>query len=149
MVLGLGGQGSDKTPRYSGGFSGASSGGGGTYGRGHSSRPFHSALQISHGAPGGRGPYMPYSNQPAPISAPHLQSFQSGYSGRQGQFAGQQSQHPRSCCTCGDPRHIARYCPRVSRSSLYQSSRAMVLAPAAALPAQPARGMGQVARGRG
>nr|XP_009587272.1 DNA-binding protein HEXBP-like [Nicotiana tomentosiformis] len=70
------GQGSDKKPRHSGGFSGTSSGGRGTYGRGHPPWLFHSALQ--------------------------------------GQFHGQQPQQPRSCYTCGDPRHIARFCPRTS-----------------------------------
>ncbi|XP_070041183.1 uncharacterized protein [Nicotiana tomentosiformis] len=123
--------------------------------RGHPPRPFHSALQASHIASGGRSPHMPYSNQlaysapPAPISAPPLQSFQGGYSGRQGQFQGQQSQQPRSCYTYGDPRHIARFCPRASSSSQHQGSRAMVSAPGASPPAYPARGRGQAARGGG
>ncbi|XP_070011001.1 uncharacterized protein [Nicotiana sylvestris] len=117
MVLAQGsGQRSDKRPRHSGEFS------------------------------GGCGPHMQYSNQPAysappaPISAPPLQSFQGGYLGRQGQFQGQQSQHPRSCYTCGDPRHIARFCPRVSSSSQHQGSRVVVPAPGVPPAAQPDRG---------
>ncbi|XP_070041426.1 uncharacterized protein [Nicotiana tomentosiformis] len=154
MVLAQGGQGSDKRP-HSGGFSGASSGGRGTYGRGHPPRPFYSVLQASHGASGGRGPQMHYSDQlaynapPSPISAPPLQSFQDGYSGRQGEFHSQQSQQPRSCYTCGDPRHITRFYPWTSGISQHQGSHAMVPAPVAALPGQPARGRGQTARGRG
>ncbi|XP_070052244.1 uncharacterized protein [Nicotiana tomentosiformis] len=62
MVLAQGGQGSDKRPRHSGGFNGASSGGKGTFGIGYPPRPFHSALQASPGALGGRGPRMPYSD---------------------------------------------------------------------------------------
>ncbi|XP_070042962.1 uncharacterized protein [Nicotiana tomentosiformis] len=118
-----GGQGSNKRPRHSGGFSSASSGGKGTFGRGHPPRPFHLALQASYYASSGRGPHMPYFDElvysapPAPISAALLQSFQGGYSGRHGQFQGQQSQQPTSCYTCGDPRHIARFCPRPSSSS--------------------------------
>ncbi|XP_070055128.1 uncharacterized protein [Nicotiana tomentosiformis] len=118
VVLAQGGQRSNKRPPHSGGFSGASSGGRGTFGRGHPPKLFHSALQESHGASGGHGPHMTYSDQlaysapPAHVSAPPLQSFQGGYSGRQGQFQGQQSQQPRSCYTCGDPRHIARFYPQ-------------------------------------
>ncbi|XP_070043159.1 uncharacterized protein [Nicotiana tomentosiformis] len=61
----------------------------GTFSRGHPPRPFHSALQASHGASGGRIPHKHYSDQlaysapPAPISAPLLPSFQGGYLGRQ------------------------------------------------------------------
>ncbi|XP_070057789.1 uncharacterized protein [Nicotiana tomentosiformis] len=155
MVLVRGGQGFYKRPRYSGEFSGASSKGRGTFGSGHPPRPFHSALQESNGASGGRGPQMHYSDQVAysalstPISAPPLQSYQGGYSDRKGQFQGQQSQQPRLSYTCGDPRHIARVCPWAMGSSQYQSSRAIVPAPVAAPPAQPARGRGQAARGRG
>ncbi|XP_070031633.1 uncharacterized protein [Nicotiana tomentosiformis] len=155
MVLAQGGQGSDKRPCHSSEFSGASSRGKDTFGRGHPPKLFHSALQASHGASGGRGPQIHYFDQlaysapPAPISAPPLQSYQGGYSGRQGQFQGQQSQQPRLCYTCGDPRHIARFCPRATGNSHHQSSRAMVPAPVAATPAQPARGRGQAARGRG
>ena len=79
MVLTQGGQGSDKRPRHSGEFSGASSRGRGTFGRGHPPRPFHSSLQASHSASGSRDPYVPssgqsaYSAPPAPISAPPVQ----------------------------------------------------------------------------
>ncbi|XP_070012155.1 uncharacterized protein [Nicotiana sylvestris] len=117
------GQGSDKRPCHSGRFNGASSGGRDSFGRGHPPRLFHLAIQAFHGAPGGRGSYMQYSDQqfysapPAPISAPSLQSFQGGYPGRQGQFQGQQSQQQRACYTCGDTKHIARFCPRTSSSS--------------------------------
>ncbi|XP_070040333.1 uncharacterized protein [Nicotiana tomentosiformis] len=129
MVLAQGsGQGSDKWPRHSGGFSGASGG--------HVPQMHYSDQ-------------LPYSAPPAPISAPPLQSFQGGYSGRHDQFHGQQSQQPMSCYTCGDPRHISRFFPRTSGSSQHQSSRALVPVPVAAMPAQPARGRGQAARGRG
>ncbi|XP_070004963.1 uncharacterized protein [Nicotiana sylvestris] len=66
-----------------------------------------------------------YNAPPALISAPPLQSFRGGHSGRQGQ----QSQQPRACYTYGDMGHIARFCPRVSSSSQHQGSRAMVQAP--------------------
>ncbi|XP_070040727.1 uncharacterized protein [Nicotiana tomentosiformis] len=56
---------SDKSPSHFGGFSGASSGGRGTFGRGHPSRPFQSTLQASHSASGSRDPYVPHSGQPA------------------------------------------------------------------------------------
>ncbi|XP_070039199.1 uncharacterized protein [Nicotiana tomentosiformis] len=94
------GQGSDEMPRQFGGFSGASFGGRGNFGRGHPPRTFHSTLQASYSVP------------PTPISASLIQGFQGGCSGRQGQFQGQQSQQPRSCYTCGYPRHIARLCLR-------------------------------------
>ncbi|XP_070056686.1 uncharacterized protein [Nicotiana tomentosiformis] len=70
-------------------------------------------------------------------------------SGRQGQFQGHQSQQSISCYTCGDPRHIARFCSWASGISQQQGSRAMVLTPFASPPAQPARGKGQAARGGG
>ncbi|XP_070012227.1 uncharacterized protein [Nicotiana sylvestris] len=152
MVLSQGGgQGSDKRPRHSSRFSGASFGGRDSFGRGHPPRPFQSALQASYSAPGGRGSHMQYSDQQsysassAPISAPPLQSFQ-----------GRQPQHPRACFTCGDTRHIARYCPRASSNYQHSGSRAMVQAPSVPQPVQPARGGcggvrggAQVARGRG
>ncbi|XP_070054073.1 uncharacterized protein [Nicotiana tomentosiformis] len=67
---------SDKRPRHFSGFSGASYGGRGSFGRVHPPRPFQLALQIAHGASGGRGSYKTRSEQPAsgahspPISAP-------------------------------------------------------------------------------
>ncbi|XP_070035742.1 uncharacterized protein [Nicotiana tomentosiformis] len=62
------GQGSDKRPRQFGGFSSASYGGRGNFGRGHPPRPFHSALHASYSAPS------------TLISEPPIQSFQGGYS---------------------------------------------------------------------
>ncbi|XP_070003401.1 uncharacterized protein [Nicotiana sylvestris] len=59
-------------------FSGVTSRGRDSFGRGHPPRSFHSSLQASHGAPGGRGSHMqyfdqlPYSAPPASISAPPL-----------------------------------------------------------------------------
>ncbi|XP_070050063.1 uncharacterized protein [Nicotiana tomentosiformis] len=67
--------------------------------------------------------------------------------GRHGQFQGQQSQPSKSYYTCGDLRHIARFCPRALGSSQQQGSRAMIPAPAVSSPAQPARGRGQIVRG--
>ncbi|XP_070033088.1 uncharacterized protein [Nicotiana tomentosiformis] len=119
------GQGSDKKPQQFGGFSGASSGGMGNFGRGHPPRPFHSALQASYSAP------------PAPISAPPIQCFQGGYSSRQGQFQDQQSQQSRSCYTFGDPRHISRFCPKSQGIMHQHGSRVMVPVPVASPPAQP------------
>ncbi|XP_070003218.1 uncharacterized protein [Nicotiana sylvestris] len=83
-------------------------------------------------------PRLEYSYQ-LPYSAPSLQSFQGGYSGRQGQIQGQQSQQPKSYYTCGDTRHIAIFCIQASGSSQHQGSRAMVSAPSVLPPAQPAR----------
>ena len=86
------GQRSDKRPRQFSGFSGASSGGRGNFGRGHPPRPFHSTLRVSPGASGSHGPIMPYSGQPvfsahsAPISVPPLQSYYSGYPTHLGQL---------------------------------------------------------------
>ncbi|XP_075096500.1 uncharacterized protein LOC107804935 [Nicotiana tabacum] len=133
----------DKRPRHSGRFSGTSSEGRDSYGRGHPPRPFQSALQVSHGTSGGGSQthysdQQPYSAPSAPISAPPLQSFQ-----------GRQPQQPWACFTCGDTRHIARYCPRASSSSLHQGSRVMVQAPDVPQPAQPARGGGRGVRGGG
>ncbi|XP_070019851.1 uncharacterized protein [Nicotiana sylvestris] len=86
IVLAQGsGQGSNKRPCHSGGFSGASSGGRGTFGRVHLPRPYHSALQASHSALGRCGPNVPhygqpsYSALPAPISAPPIQSYYHGH----------------------------------------------------------------------
>ncbi|XP_070014495.1 uncharacterized protein [Nicotiana sylvestris] len=82
MVLSQGGgHGSDKRPRHSGRFSGTSSGGRDSYGRGHPPRPFQSALQVSHSTPGGSGSQPYYSAQQS-ISAPPLQSFRGGHSSR-------------------------------------------------------------------
>ncbi|XP_070045075.1 uncharacterized protein [Nicotiana tomentosiformis] len=79
---------SDKRPRHSSSFSGDSSGGRVTFGRVHPPRPFHSALQASHSTSGSHGPYvshleqLAYSAPPTHISAPSIQSYQSGYPGR-------------------------------------------------------------------
>ncbi|XP_070040754.1 uncharacterized protein [Nicotiana tomentosiformis] len=130
---------SDKRPRHSGNFRGTSSGGRGTYGMGHPSRPFYSALQVSYGASGSHGPIMPYSGQPtfsahpAPISAPPLQSHYSSYPARSVQL---QVQQPR-------------YCPRLSSNRSQQDSCAIIPAPIALALAQPARGRGQTTRGGG
>ncbi|XP_070004218.1 uncharacterized protein [Nicotiana sylvestris] len=114
-VLGMGGQGSDKRPRHSSGFSSASSGGGASFSRGQSSRPFHSALQASHGTSGGRGSYMPPYSQPvysapsAPIREHPLQSYYRGQPARQGQ-----SSYQEGCFECGEYGHIRRACPKLS-----------------------------------
>ncbi|XP_070032008.1 uncharacterized protein [Nicotiana tomentosiformis] len=77
-----------------------------------------SALQASHGASKSRGPIashpdqLAYSAPPALISVPPIQSHQIGYPGRHGQFQCQQSQQLRASYTCGDLRHVARFCPR-------------------------------------
>ncbi|XP_070025180.1 uncharacterized protein [Nicotiana sylvestris] len=65
------------------------------------------------------------------------------------ELQGQQPQQPRTCYTCGDPRHIARFCPRTSRIYPQQGSRAMVQAPGVPSPARPARGGGRVVSGGG
>ncbi|XP_070050711.1 uncharacterized protein [Nicotiana tomentosiformis] len=89
---------SEKRPRHFGAFSGASSGGKGSLGRGHPPRPIHLVLQASHSASCSRGSYgyhleqLAYSTPSAPISAPSLQSYHNDYSGRQGQFQFQQPQ---------------------------------------------------------
>ncbi|XP_070032301.1 uncharacterized protein [Nicotiana tomentosiformis] len=121
----------------------------GAFARVYPPRPFHSELQASHNASGGHGPYVPHSGQPALISIPPIQSYQSGYSVPQGQFPGQQSQQPRACYTCGDMRLIAIFCPRSQGSVQQQGSHAMILAPVAPPPTHPDKGKGQAARGGG
>ncbi|XP_070046036.1 uncharacterized protein [Nicotiana tomentosiformis] len=156
MVLAQGGQGSDKRPHYSGGFSDASSGGRGTFGRGHPPMPFHSALQASHSASGSRGPYVPHSGQPAysapsnPISAPSIQSYYSGHTARSGQSQFPLPQYQDGCYECGGYGHIRRTCPRLlGVPPQHQGSRAMVPTTVAAPYAHPSNGRGQAARGRG
>ncbi|XP_070054465.1 uncharacterized protein [Nicotiana tomentosiformis] len=84
-----------------------------------------------------------------PISATPLQSSYSGYLGRQGQSQLQQLQQPRECFECGSTGHIRRYCLRLMSNKPQQGSRAIILAPVAPPPAQPARGGGQAARDGG
>ncbi|XP_070036187.1 uncharacterized protein [Nicotiana tomentosiformis] len=144
-----------KRPRYSGNFRGASSGGRGTYGRGHPPKPFYSALQASHGASGSHGPIMSYSRQQTfsahstPISAPSLQSHYSRYPACSGHLQLQQPQQQDECYDCGNIGHIRRYCPRLSSNRSQQDSRAIIPAPVAPSPSRPARGRGQTARGGG
>uniref|UniRef100_A0A1U7W483 Uncharacterized protein LOC104222478 n=1 Tax=Nicotiana sylvestris TaxID=4096 RepID=A0A1U7W483_NICSY len=122
-----------------------------SYDRGHSQRPFQSALQVSHGTPGGGGPQQYYSGQqtfsapPAPISAPPLQSFRGGHTGQQGH----QSQQPRACYGCGNPSHIVRFCPRASSSSQEQGLHPTIQAVGDPQAAQPARGGSRDHRGGG
>ncbi|XP_070054667.1 uncharacterized protein [Nicotiana tomentosiformis] len=79
---------SDKRPHHYGSFSGASSRGRGTFGRGHPSQSFQSALQASQSASGSHGLYVSHCGQPtysapsAPISAPPIQSYHHGYLAR-------------------------------------------------------------------
>ena len=85
---------SEKRPHQFDGFSGASFGGRGSFGRGHFIRPIQLTLQVSHGASGSRGSYgshpeqLTYSASSAPVSAPAIQSYQGSYSGLQGKFQG-------------------------------------------------------------
>ncbi|XP_070020327.1 uncharacterized protein [Nicotiana sylvestris] len=90
---------------------------------------------------------MPPSAQPAytapsaPIRAPPLQSYCRGQPARQSQ-----SSNHEGCFECGEYGHIRRACPKLSGNQhQYQGSRAIVPAP----PAQPAKGRGYIARGRG
>ncbi|XP_070035363.1 uncharacterized protein [Nicotiana tomentosiformis] len=142
----------DKRPCHSGSFSGASSGGKGTFGRGHPPMPFQLALQASHSALGSHRPYIPHSGQPAynapsaPISAPPIQSYQLGYPTRSGHLQLQLPQQQDRCFKCGGTSHIKRFCLRLLGGMPQQSSHAMVLALVAPLPVQPARGKGQAAR---
>ncbi|XP_070032056.1 uncharacterized protein [Nicotiana tomentosiformis] len=79
----------EKRPRHFGGFSGASSGGWGSFGRGYPSRLVQSVLQASYGSSSSRGSYgsrpelLAYNAPSSPISAPSIQSYHSGYPGRQ------------------------------------------------------------------
>ncbi|XP_070014463.1 uncharacterized protein [Nicotiana sylvestris] len=110
MVLSQGsGQGSNKRPHHSGRFSGASFGGRDSFGKGHPPRLFHLALQTSHGALGGRGSHMKYSDQQsyrapsAPIRAPPIQSYSHGQLVRQGPSQFPQPQHSGGCFECASP----------------------------------------------
>ncbi|XP_070055091.1 uncharacterized protein [Nicotiana tomentosiformis] len=149
------GHGPDKRPRQFGGFSGASSGGRGNFGRGRPPKPFHSGLQASHGASASYGPIFPYSRQPtfstysAPISAPPLQSHHNSYLVRSGQLYLQQPWQHDGCYVYGNISHIKRYCPRLSSNKSRHNSRAIIPAPVASPNAQPARGGSQAVRGRG
>ncbi|XP_070031679.1 uncharacterized protein [Nicotiana tomentosiformis] len=151
------GQRSDKRHHQFDGFSGASSGGKGNFGRGHPPRPFHSALHASTGASGSHGPIMPYYGHPAftahlvPISAPPLQSYYSGYPVHLGQLQLQlqQPRHQDGCYECGNIGHIRKYCPRLASNKSRQDTRAIISAPVTSLLAQPARGRGQAAIGGG
>ncbi|XP_070055014.1 uncharacterized protein [Nicotiana tomentosiformis] len=106
---------SDKRPRYSGSFSGVSSEGRGTLGRGHPPKPFQSALQASHSVSVSRGPYvshsrqLAYSAQSAPISAPPIHSYHHGYPARSSQLQLQQQQQQDGCFKCGGTGHIRRF----------------------------------------
>ena len=61
-----------------------------------------------------------------------------------GQSQFPQPQYQDGCFKCGDYGHIRRTCSRLlGVPPSYQGSRAMVPAPVAAPPAQPARGRGQ------
>ncbi|XP_070046156.1 uncharacterized protein [Nicotiana tomentosiformis] len=137
---------SDKRPRHSSNFRGASSGGRGTYGRGHPPRTFYSALQVSHGVSGSYGPIMPYSRQPAfsthpaYISAPPLQSHYDDYPTRLGLLQVQQPRQQDGCYECGNIGHIRRYCPRLSSNRSQQDSRAIIPAPVAPPPGRAAMG---------
>ncbi|XP_070045654.1 uncharacterized protein [Nicotiana tomentosiformis] len=127
----------------------------GNFGRGHPLRPFHSALHASHGASRSHGPIIPYYGQPAfsahsaPISAPPLQSYYIIYPAHLGQLQLQQPWHQDGCYECGNIGHIRRYCPRLASNRPQQDSHAIIPAPIASPPAQPARGRGQAARGGG
>ncbi|XP_070039826.1 uncharacterized protein [Nicotiana tomentosiformis] len=133
------GQGYDKRPHQLGGFIGASSGGRGTYGRGHPPRPFYSALQTSHGASGSHDPIMPYFGQStfsahsAPITAQLLQSHYSGNPSRSGQL--QQTRQQDGCYECGYIGHISRYFLRLSSNRSRQDSPAIIPASVALPPA--------------
>ncbi|XP_070010601.1 uncharacterized protein [Nicotiana sylvestris] len=53
------------------------------------------------------------------------------------------------CFECGATSHIRKYCPRLMSSRPQEGSHAIMLAPVASPPTQPARGRGQAARGGG
>ncbi|XP_070010436.1 uncharacterized protein [Nicotiana sylvestris] len=77
-----------------------------SFGRVHPPRSFHSALQTSHGASGGRGSHMQYSDQQsyrapsAPIRAPPIHSYSYGQPACQGQFLFPQAHHSSGCFEC-------------------------------------------------
>uniref|UniRef100_A0A1S4DLF8 CCHC-type domain-containing protein n=1 Tax=Nicotiana tabacum TaxID=4097 RepID=A0A1S4DLF8_TOBAC len=95
-------------------------------------------------------PQEPYYAPPV-SSAPPARGAHRGQSSRGGPSQSQPPRPPRACYECGDLRHMVRDCPRLGRGvssqtpqpqHAPQSSQAMVPAPAATPPAQPARGGG-------
>lgn len=112
----------DESPRNFGGFSGASRGGKGTFGRGHPIRPIKLALYVTQGASDSRSAYginfeqPAFSASPAYIIAPPIQSYYNGYLSRQGQSQIQLPCQPRIYFECGDTGHIKRYYPRLQSS---------------------------------
>ncbi|XP_070036771.1 uncharacterized protein [Nicotiana tomentosiformis] len=141
-----------KRPRGSGGFCGVSSGGQSHHSRGHpyrptqTSRPAHRGASVSHGSYNAHLGQSSFSALPAQSS--HHDSSAQVSTGSSSSYQEQQFRQRRGYFECGDLSHLKRDCPRLLSGVPQQSSIPMIPTPAVTPPAQPARGRGQVARGR-
>ncbi|XP_070055239.1 uncharacterized protein [Nicotiana tomentosiformis] len=126
--------------------------------RGYVSRSVHEALPASNGASIVSRPQVAHFAQPFSSAPPARDAF-SDQSNRPCPSQSQPPRPPRAYFECGDARHMVRDCPRLIRGAPSQTtqapriqpgpqtSQAMIVAPVAAPPAQPARGRGRAGIG--
>ncbi|XP_070057061.1 uncharacterized protein [Nicotiana tomentosiformis] len=142
-----------KRPRDFGTYSGARAPVATHHGRGYVSYPVHLALPASSGIPATLKSQVSHYALPL-SSAPLARGAFSGQSSRPSPSQFQQQRPPRACFEYGDTRHMVRDCLKLRRGAPPQTtqtphipqgpqtSQAMVIAPVATPPAQPARGGG-------
>ncbi|XP_070004469.1 uncharacterized protein [Nicotiana sylvestris] len=127
-----------KRSRESGHYSGACAPATGHHGKGYMNRSVHSALPAANVS-----------------SVPPARGAFGGQSSRHGPSQSQLPRPRRSCFEYGDTRHMVRDCPRLRKVAppqtshpqrAPQSSQAIITAPLATPPAQPARGGGRGGR---
>ncbi|XP_070022084.1 classical arabinogalactan protein 9-like [Nicotiana sylvestris] len=140
-----------KGSRESGHYSDARAPAAVRHGRGYISRPAHSALPTASGIPTPHRPQESYYAPPV-SSAPPARGASSGQTSRPGSSQPQPPHPPRACFECGDTCHMVRDFPKIKRGASPQTSQpqrappgpqAMITAPVATSPAQPARGGGR------
>ncbi|XP_070031774.1 uncharacterized protein [Nicotiana tomentosiformis] len=120
-------------------------------GRGYMGRSVHSALPATSSALTTTRPQDPYYALPV-SSVPPVCGASSGQSNRSGQSQSQQPRPPSAYFEYGDTRYLVRDCPRFRRGAPLQTTQAlrvppgpqaMITAPVATPPTQPARGGGR------